>query len=54
MKKYVMFSILSVLCLSVTSCNWMQNKEQPKKKQEKQQQPQKKPSHRRYHSNLNI
>ena len=56
MKRYVTFTILSVFCLSLTSCDWMQKKEQPQKKQEQEQKQKNKsaPSHRRYHSNLNV
>lgn len=47
MKKALLFSILSVFCLSVTSCAMVNKKEEKKRKPSH-------PHHRRYHSELIV
>ena len=54
MKRYVMYTILSVFCVSLTSCSFGGNegKDHKKKKKQEQMDEKKAPSHRRYHSEL--
>ncbi|MCH9811898.1 hypothetical protein K0U07_03935 [bacterium] len=56
MKRYVMYTILSVFCVSLTSCTFGGGQKKDHKKKEKHQEMDKKkaPSHRRYHSELSL